>query len=504
VTIGLKTRLQLAPPRFRVRRSTMNARTHSSPRRTRVAERLVIHGEPVDFRTLCLRTVPVNARYLVLDLDRTLHLARNMGELLGWEVVAWHAYGPEHLAAAEARRPRGRFFIDWRKPLAALRYLLIGARLWAYPGLFYLFFGKLPGRFELGRRWTFRQFGSDPVSAVQLVPQTALLHQLSAIPASTLRLLAQQVWDRHAGDQVIERSDLEWLRARCPGIRIVIATASPQPIVEAAAEALGVDDVIFSTVEQHEGWFSAPFLLHPALSRQLPRRLSGPRETRINSSRAKIENLTARHPDLADPATVSVGMTDTGYGEDHCWLGHFTRVVDVNSSSPFPPFVAASSPLQEIHSAAVLTRTERDRRAAGDLHYADARRPSREPYDRVFTGAELSERLAEVAERVEQLARRREERDEKLAEARERIAQGLEPLMTRIDAVVRRFNEAAAEQRPALLAELRRELRLSRTLKRELARLERPVAEITCAMTGLFSSARAALGGNRHAGGKPA
>src|SRR5512134_3466604 len=116
----------------------METPTLSSPPRTRAAERLVIHGEPVDFRELCLRTVPANAKYLVLDLDRTLHLARNMGELLGWEVVAWHAYGAEHLAAAEARRSGGRFFVDWRKPLAALRYLLLGARLWAYPGLFYL------------------------------------------------------------------------------------------------------------------------------------------------------------------------------------------------------------------------------------------------------------------------------------------------------------------------------------------------------------------------------
>ncbi|HET7752511.1 MAG TPA: haloacid dehalogenase-like hydrolase [Anaeromyxobacteraceae bacterium] len=468
----------------------------------RVADRLVIHGEPIDFRTLCLRTVPTNAKYLVLDLDRTVHLARNMGELLGWEVGAWHSYGPEHLAAAEPRRPQGRFFIDWRHPLAALRYLFVGARLWAYPGLFYLLFGKLPGRFAAGRRWTFRRFGSDPVSAVQLVPQTALLHQLAAIPAAELRQLAQRVWDRHAGDQVIERSDLEWLRARCPGIRIVIATASPQPIVEAAAEALGADDVIFSTVEQHEGWFSSPFLLHPALSRRPPRRLSGPRDTHINSSRAKVDALLARYPDLADPATVSVGMTDTGYGEDHCWLGHFTRVVDVNSSSPFPPFVSASSPLQEIHSAAVLTRTERARRAEGEPTWTDPRRPARDPRDRVFTAIELSERLAEVAERVEQLARRREERAAKLAEARERLAQGFEPLMSRIDAVVRAFNEAAAEQRPALLAELRRELRANHTLRRELARLERPVAEITCAMTTLFAAARAALGAKpRHDAG---
>jgi hypothetical protein len=462
----------------------------------RVAERLVIHGEPLAFRELCRRTVPRNARYLILDLDRTLHLARNMGELLGWEVVAWHAYGPEHLAKAEAHRKPGRFFLDWRKPLAVLHYLLLGARLWAYPGLFYLFFGKLPGRFELGRRWTFRRFGADPVSAVQLVPQTALLHQLSDIPAAVLKELAQRVWDRHACDQVIERSDLEWLRARCPGIRIVIATASPQPIVEVAAEALGADDVVFSTVEQHEGWFSAPFLVHPGYSRSPPRRLSGPRDTRINSSKAKVANLWARYPDLADTATVSVGMTDTGYGEDHCWLGHFTHVVDVNSSSPFPPFVSSSSPLEEIHSAAVLTRTERARRDSGEPAWSDPRRAPRDPRDREFTADELRQRLADVAEDVEQLALRRDEFAVMLAEARESVARAFEPVMSRIDAVVRAFNAAAAEQRPALLAELKRELRANRMLRRELTRVERPLAEISCAMTALLARSRAALGGS--------
>ena len=67
----------------------MDTHPLSTARRTRVAERLVIHGAPVDFRELCRRTVPANTRYLVLDLDRTLHLGRNMGELLGFEVAAW-------------------------------------------------------------------------------------------------------------------------------------------------------------------------------------------------------------------------------------------------------------------------------------------------------------------------------------------------------------------------------------------------------------------------------
>ena len=113
--------------------------------RARVVDQLTLHGAPIDFRELCVRAVPAGARTLLLDLDRTVHLGHNMGELLGWEVVAWHAYGREHLDAAEPRRSRGRFFLDWSRPLAALRYLVLGAAAWGSPGLFYLFSWKLPG-----------------------------------------------------------------------------------------------------------------------------------------------------------------------------------------------------------------------------------------------------------------------------------------------------------------------------------------------------------------------
>jgi hypothetical protein len=473
-----------------VRREAMGTR------QTRLADRLVIHGEPIDFRELCRRAVPANARYLVLDLDRTTHLARNMGELLGWEVGAYHAYGPEHLAAVEARRVPGRFFLDLRRPLAALRYLAIGARMWAYPGLFYLLFGKIPAAFELGRRWRFRTFGTEPVAAVQRVPQTALLHQLTSIPSAELRSLARRVWDRHGADLVVERDDLAWLRARCPGIRIVIASASPQPTVEVAAEALGVDDVLCSTVDQHDGYFAAPFQLHPSLpGRPAPRRLSGPRETWINSGHAKVDALWARYPDLADPDTVSVGMSDTGYGEDHCWLAHFTHVIDVNSTAPFPPIVTATSPLREIHSAAVLTRAERARRAAGEAGWLDPRRPAAPKQGGIFTARDLRDRLGAIADEVEQLARRLEERAVGLADARARVAARFEDVMHRIEGLVRACNDGASPDRRVALAQLKRELGADRRVRRELVRLDRPLAELTCALTGRLAASRCALSG---------
>jgi hypothetical protein len=462
--------------------------------RTRPADRLIVHGEPVTFRELCARAVPPDARYLVLDLDRTLHLGRNMGELLGFELAAHHAYGKEALAAAEPRRSPGRFFLDWRRPLALVRYLWIGAGMWALPGLFYLVFGKAAARVALLRRFVYRLFGSEPVVAVQKVPQTTLLHHLSAVPTSELTALARRVWDRHARDLVIEREDLAWLRARCPGITIVIASASPEPTVAVAGAALGVDDVVFSSVEQHDGWFSAPYRFSPS-AKEPPRRISGPAHTRITSSRSKIAALRARHPGFAAPGVVSVGITDTDHGEDHCWLEHFTHVVDVNSTAPFPPFVAAASPLREIHSAAVLTRRERERRARGDARYLDPRRPARLAAERAYSASDLSTLLADVAAEVERLARALETRGADLANARAAVRERLDAWSGRIEGLVRAFNDAAARERRALFARLKGELRAERTLLRELARVERPISELACALSGLLEGARRVLTG---------
>ena len=39
---------------------------------------------------------------------------------------------------------------------------------------------------------------------------------------------------------------------------------------------------------------------------------------------------------------IKVGITDTGHGEDHCWRDHLTALVDLNSTTPFPPIVDAA------------------------------------------------------------------------------------------------------------------------------------------------------------------
>jgi hypothetical protein len=348
--------------------------------RTRLVESIWIARAPLAFRELCERAVPEETRLLVLDLDRTLHLGRNMGELLGWEISAHGAYGPAYLASLEPRRRAGRFYLDRRRPVGALRYLWSALRVWAAPGLFYLLWGKLAARVALLRRRSYLRFGPDPVQAVQRVPQAVLFRQMASLSAGTVRELSARVWRRHVADQTIDRDDLAWLRARCPGLRVVLSSASPREVVETAAAALGVDEVIGSTPE------------------------------RINGGRAKLAELRARFPELSAPGAVTVGVSDTGYGEDHSWTEAFTHVVDVNSSSPFPPIVPAGSPLRRIFSAPLLTRAEKEARARGEA-WSDPRRGSRRRLGRraaalarEFGSAELEGLLAPVRAVVERLA----------------------------------------------------------------------------------------------------
>jgi hypothetical protein len=341
---------------------------------TRVVDSIWIARAPVPFRALCERAVPPETRLLVLDLDRTLHLGRNMGELLGWEISAYRGYGSAYLEELEPRRPLGRMYIELRRPLLAIRYLWRAARVWGPPGLFYLLWCKIAARISLLRRRSYARFGPEPVHAVQRIPQDVLFDQMASLPAEIVRELAERVWARYARDQTVERGDLDWLRRRCPGVRIVLSSASPRDVAEIAGRELGFDDVIASSPGH------------------------------INGGRAKLAALCARYPALGAPGVVTVGISDTGYGEDHCWTEAFTHVVDVNSTSPFPPIVSASSPLRAIYSARILTRAEKEARQRGDA-WLDPRRGKATGETREFQREELEALLAPLRATIEQSSR---------------------------------------------------------------------------------------------------
>lgn len=347
----------------------------SSP--NRLVDRLVQHGEVPSFRELCARVLTPNTRYLVLDLDRTIHLGRDLGEELGWELCAYQGYGHEHFERIGDRPRSRRFLLDWDHPVKTARYLARSAKIWAYPGAYYGIWGKAAGRSDWLRRHGFRRFVADPVRAAQRIPQLTLLRHLQTAPEEVLVELAKRIWHRYEPDQVIDREDLSWARLRSPQIEIVLSSASPKPTVELAGEALGVDHVHYSTLDH------------------------------INSGEGKIERLRELCEDVGGPDVEIVGISDTSRGEDHCWAEHFTRVVDINSPTPFPAIVSARSPLLEVHSAMVLTKRERERRSAGDADYLDPRRTKLMPTlarPLELTREDLERRLGWLLERVNALA----------------------------------------------------------------------------------------------------
>jgi len=343
----------------------------------RVVDRFVDHGAPLSFRELCASVLDAEHDYLVLDLDKTTHLGRNLGELLAWELCAHEAYGESGTERPVRRWFGGRVLVEWSKPAQLVGYLGAGARRWALPGIHYLVWGKLASRIPSIRRLAYRRFGPNPTSAVQRGPQMVALTHLATADEPLLLKLAHRVWRRHAPDQVISREDLDWVRARCPGIEIILSSASPKPMLDVAVEQLGADQASYSTAE------------------------------RINSGKAKIERLREICPRLFDPDVNAVGITDTSYGEDHCWTEHFACVVDINSPTPFPPIVPQASPARAVHSATVLTREEQRRRNNGDAGYLDLRRKNQAPTEKVELDREaLRNLLGDLLSEINRLAAR--------------------------------------------------------------------------------------------------
>lgn len=461
----------------------------------RVVGRAVRHGEPIDFRELCRRAIPTEARFVVLDLDRTTHLERNLGELLGWELCAHLAFGPERLELALERGERGRFLLDARRPLALTRYVWLGAKLWAYPGLFYLVWGKLAGSSARQRRRAYRTFGPEPVREIQSVPQLALMQQLAVLPPETARQLALSVWRRHSADLVIARGDIALLRERCPGVKIVLASASPTAMLEVAARELGVDDFIASEVTGDGERPALPVnLRRPMLlsSRKPPESVGLTDQVCINSGPAKIARLRERYPEMFAEGAVSVGISDNGYGEDGCWAEHFTHVIAVNSTTPFAPIVSNGSPLREAHTVALLSQGERAARADGDPSFLDPRRSARPTGPASERSRdELDALLADTLDAVGEETRRIEQAEADIAAERGARQQEAEAARAQVEADVAAFNRAPAPGRSRALRTLERDVRALARMRARIAEVERPVSEATYERSLLLDSAKA-------------
>jgi phosphoserine phosphatase len=440
--------------------------------RGRVVDELVVYGAPVPAQVVLGQAVSPQTRYVVFDLDRTIHRGRNLGELLGWELCAEVAYGADGVEALEARRGPGRFALDWRRPWALGRYLGIGAARWGRPGLAYWAGVKL----GFGHRWAqplLRGLGPDPVGALQGLTRETLLHQLAGVPEDTLRAHARRIWQRHAADQVFTAADIEAVRALAPGVCVVVSSASPQAVVDVAVAALGADVGLGTTIESVEARASAPHRVDrryglPAL----PGRIAPPSSLRHNAGLAKVQALRARFTDF-DQVEV-VGITDTDHGEDHAWTEHFTCVADVNSHAPFSPVVRQASPLRRVVSAQVQTRAE----AGG---------PVAEPVR--LTAADLERRLAPWLIRAGGLfADLDAEASGPTLVAHAAVA----AVLRDTERAVQAYNAAEPEARGVLYQRVHAQAVAERAARRRLARVQRPLTRLTVALQETLAEARVA------------
>lgn len=384
------------------------------PLGARLVDRIVLHGE-TDFRSVCRQVLTPETRYVVFDLDRTIHQGRNVGERLGWEMTALEGYGRAYLAAARERTDGSRFYVKRGDALGFLRYWRAGLSRWALPGLFYFLSVKVAHNYRPSRRLLYALFGRDPVDAVQSVQRLVLLHQMAAIPAADVRELARELWRRLAPYQVILPEDIAWIRSFYPQAKLILSSASPQPVLDAARESLGFDAAFCTEIERVDGYYSAPVEMPFGIGARVPRRLAAGYWD--NASERKVERMRAAFPDLGQVETV--GFSDASHGEDHTWAEHFHKVVDVNSPTPYAPIVSGRSPLREVHSAVILPGAAKaptagwsfDRRGLEELlaretHLADA------VTSRYLTlqtsleerGRELRERLAAIGRDLEQAA----------------------------------------------------------------------------------------------------
>lgn len=459
----------------------------------RAVERISLHEGPQDLSELIESLIPRDAKYVVFDLDRTFHLEQNVGELLGWDLAAREAWGTKyhHLVASQDRP--SKFVFDPDDLAGNIRYLSVGARTWAVPGLIYGLWMKLVYANRHLRPLAFLYHGAEPVKAVQQIPQGALMHQMSRYRLTKLRRWALLLMHRLAPEMTITPEHILQIRERCPDAQIIISSASPQPVLEAAAEYFGVDDVIYSEIETLDELISSPPWLQWFFHRQqAPERFAPLSSLQINNSHAKVRRLLARFPDFAEATTV--GFSDTDKGEDHAWISLFKHLVDVNSNDPFPPIVPLTSPTQSIDSVTLLSVYEKNRRAGGEPDYLDPSRrfpPASET--RVFAGEKLAQLVSPFIEEATSIQR---EGYTVRARIRDAIDAAWTETTASLDAfneAVERYNTADEDSRTGQLESLSTAWKALRATQQNMTRLQRPFSDKYQALQSVLRNARAAL-----------
>jgi hypothetical protein len=448
------------------------AMIRNRPSRYRLVERYVVHDSCVSLADRMASILPPEAEYVVLDLDRTVHLGVTIGERLGWEITVDPACTEQ---PDEPEFPSPLFSVH--SPLRTVQSLTRGLRYWGAPGLLYAGTVRLGDRWTAWHRFLMLTLGPGYVERVQSLLRTVLMSSAAGYTPAQLETFCERAWRRWENRLVVDGAVVDAIRDHCPRLRaILLSSASTAPTVAHASGKLGVDGFVSSGVDLYaEGEteiYSAPVGLPRALGRRRPRFFSRPGAVVHNAAVNKVNLLHVHYPEVFAPGTVSVGITDNNYGEDRTWPDHFTHVVALNSRHPFSPFVASSSPCASIQMVdalpARMSATEKSLAWHGKLRAG--------AYDRGALSVHLGPGPLERIEAAVAQLRAARERAGQAVDASCRA--GLIAVGTALSEAVDRYNSASARQRSAIAREMARLTRRARRMRGRLARAGRECARI--------------------------
>lgn len=446
--------------------------TVKTPRsRFRLVDRYTVHGGVAPLVERICDLIPPETDFVVLDLDKTVHLGVTLGEVLGWEILSDPRCARAFVDSDAEADPEPFFAL--RRPVSSTVNFIRGLRDWGLAGLMYATTVKAGNRWAAWDHVLARHLGSEYVNAVQAVLRNVLMARASSYSAGQLEAFAERAWRRSRHRLVIDAEVVRRIRDHCPGLKaVIVSSASTAPTVTHAAAQLGVDGFISSDVDHYdregERLSSSPTSVSRWFMVRRPRQLSRPGAVFHNSSVEKVRLLHMHHPEMFADGVVSVGISDNNFGEDRHWPDYFTHAVALNSTNPFSPFVGAHSPCRSI---AVVDASPIGARPIGDRklgwHGSLA--------DRQLVASELAGSLGErCLERLTEL-------ETSLQSERQRLACGpettprleLAEVGARIAAAVDVYNESTGSERAAAARRLHALERRLRQLRRDLDRSTR-------------------------------
>jgi uncharacterized protein YukE len=404
--------------------------------------------------------VPEDAQYLILDLDRTVHLGITIGEQLGWEALT---------AASDARddAPLDPFF-SWADPIRSARNLALGLRRWGLAGAIYATTVKLGDRYESWHKLLASRLGASYVDRVQTMLRHVLMANVAGLTREHVDRCVDRAWRRWQHRQVVTRDAIDEVRRRRPRLRaVVLSSASTVPTVAHAAQQLGVDAYVASEVDlyptENTEVYSAPAGVPIWFRKGRPEFFSRP---------GAVVHNAAGNPEIFSTGATTVGITDNNYGEDRTWAEHFAHVVALNSRHPFSPFVSAASPCRTIHAVDAVPATVG--RGADRFEWLGTLTPTRLDQRRLldeYGGQDLRMLESLLADLRSARARVAEALD---GSARMRVA----GLVARMNEAVDRYNTAPAEEKPKLATALNRMAREARRVEARMRAAGRATARV--------------------------